>query len=354
MKLNAKTLLLGGLAVAAAAGALKSRQKVAGLLGARASTPEAPPQPTGPRATPSPTPRPSNYDAPGPPENTATKVPAPDPVETGGIDEAAEEAAAAAEAAAIGGGTPEYAASLDEVADEEMRPVFEAGGGDSEGQEQAEALLVDNAEPAAGDRLDAEVQIDEAIEAADQPQAGEVVEPLAGVEADVEETGMTETETEEEPVAESETEEEPEATEEPALEAEDAGDEVDEVEGVPAEAFEDTPGTSELPESPDEAGEAETTPTESAEESAGTPDEDEDEDEEPASSTSAETPASEKSSAVWSSGGAPTPEEREAQQKAEQAEPLWRPPGAITTEDEPGDDDGGSEWQTWSGKAVDS
>lgn len=54
----------------------------------------------------------------------------------------AEEAAAAAEAAAIGG--PRSARSGDDV-DPEMGPVYEAGGGEAEGFELAEAELIENA-----------------------------------------------------------------------------------------------------------------------------------------------------------------------------------------------------------------
>jgi hypothetical protein len=189
---NARTLVLGGLAVAAAAGALKNRHKVAGLIGARSSAPEPYPSPsTAPVGTPSvvhdepaPPPTVSNYDAPGPPANTATPVPAPEPLVRGdhGIDEAAEEAAAAREAANIGfttGTPPQYASDdLHETADEAFRPVEEAGGGIAEGFEQAEAELVDNAEPAAGDPLEGERQLEDVIEATDDPFSGERAESL--------------------------------------------------------------------------------------------------------------------------------------------------------------------------------
>jgi hypothetical protein len=51
-----------------------------------------------------------------------------------------EEAAAAAEAAGIGG------IAGDEDLDPVMRPVYEAGGGEAEGFELAEADLIDNAQ----------------------------------------------------------------------------------------------------------------------------------------------------------------------------------------------------------------
>jgi hypothetical protein len=184
---SARTLVLGGLAVAAAA-ALKNKRKAAALIGSQSSTPEPyqPPStaPVGaPSATPgepAPAPAVSNFDAPGPPENTATPVPAPDPQvhePEGGIDEAAEEEAAAAEAGNIGGPDPVYADSvLDEPAEAEVRPLAEAGEGVSEGQEQAELDLQDNAEPAAGDPVEGGRAIDDAIEAQDQPATGESTE----------------------------------------------------------------------------------------------------------------------------------------------------------------------------------
>ena len=52
-----------------------------------------------------------------------------------------EEAAAAADARRIGG-----VAGDEDDFDPEMRPVYEAGGGEAEGFEQAEADLVENAQ----------------------------------------------------------------------------------------------------------------------------------------------------------------------------------------------------------------
>src|SRR5829696_7797487 len=52
-----------------------------------------------------------------------------------------EEAAAAADARRIGG-----VAGDEDDFDPEMRPVYEAGGGEAEGFEQAEADLIDNAQ----------------------------------------------------------------------------------------------------------------------------------------------------------------------------------------------------------------
>jgi hypothetical protein len=189
---SGKLLLLGGVAAAAGAAALLKRDKVARLLPSRPAEP-AP-------FTPVP-PQPSNYDAPGPVANTATPVPAPDPhgEPPATIDEQAEEDAAAAEAAAIGGSPADYAGSEPgEPADEAFRPLAEAGEGESEGQEQAEADLADNATYRDGGLSDAERQIDDTIEQADQPFEGERPEPVAsgdsepGAGASDETTGVQE------------------------------------------------------------------------------------------------------------------------------------------------------------------
>ncbi|HKH16272.1 MAG TPA: hypothetical protein VKA57_02015 [Solirubrobacteraceae bacterium] len=169
---NRKLLLIGGAIAAAGTAALLKRDKVAGLLPSRSGEP-APPQP-------------SNYDAPGPVANTATPVPAPDPhgVPPAKIDEAAEESAAAAEAGAIGGTSSEYAGrEPGERAGEAQRPLAEAGEGEAEGREQAEAALADNATYRDAGKTEAERQIEDTIEQADQPQAGETPEPLASEEA---------------------------------------------------------------------------------------------------------------------------------------------------------------------------
>jgi hypothetical protein len=164
-----KVLLLGGIAVAAGTVAYLKRDRIAGLLPSGAQEPAAPPPP----------PAPSNYDAPGPPANTATPVPAPEPqVHPAGLDEQAEVDAAAAEAANIGGGPTEYAGPAGEPATEAWRPVAEAGGGESEGQEQAEAELTENAILRDAGTTGAEQQIEEAIEQQHNPLAGEVAEPV--------------------------------------------------------------------------------------------------------------------------------------------------------------------------------
>jgi hypothetical protein len=168
-----KLLLLGITLTAGAAAAVLNRARLAELLPSRSARTEP--------AAPVP-PQPSNYDVPGPVANTATPIPAPDPhgEPPESIDEAAEEAAAAAEAAAIGGSVSDYAgAEPGEAVDEAHRPLAEAGEGESEGQEQAEAELADNASFRDDAPSDAERQIDEAIEQAGQPQTGETPEPLA-------------------------------------------------------------------------------------------------------------------------------------------------------------------------------
>ena len=168
-----RLLLLSGIAAAGAAAVMRKRDTLVALLPWRSEDPVP--------AAPAP-PQPSNYDAPGPVANTSTPIPAPDPQgePPESIDEAAEEAAAAAEAGAIGGNPSDYAGpELGEAADEAHRPLAEAGEGESEGQEQAEAELADNATFRDSAPSDAERQIDEVIEQADQPQAGETPEPLA-------------------------------------------------------------------------------------------------------------------------------------------------------------------------------
>jgi len=170
-----RKLLLVGAAVVAA-GIFLKRDKVAGLLPSR-TEPYSPPSPG-----------PSNYDAPGPVANSATPVPAPEPQEPAAVDEAEEEAAAAAEAANIGGAVSDYVGPADMPATEEERPLAEAGEGEAEGQEQAELDLETAAEPYAPGMSDTERQIDDTIEQAANPLAGEQVEPTGwaapGAESD--------------------------------------------------------------------------------------------------------------------------------------------------------------------------
>lgn len=130
------------------------------------------------------TPGVANYDAAGPPSNTATAVPVVDgSAEPLAIDEEAEVSAAAAEAANIGGPEIDYAsADPDMTAGDAQVAPFEAGGGEAEGFEQAEADLVDSATSDVGPgtrRTGSEQRIDEAIEAASDPSAGETPDPAS-------------------------------------------------------------------------------------------------------------------------------------------------------------------------------
>lgn len=170
--------LVGGL-IAGIAGAVKSRRSTPET----SQTPLAPPVPAveSPAGPDVPAPSVANYDAPGPVGNTATPLAAPavdpDHVASEGLDEEAEIAAAAAEAAAIGGPDPAYASTDPSLfADDAERPLIEAGEGEAEGMEQAEADLVDEVSdpygPGAG-VTDAEFQINQAIEEQDDPFAGE-------------------------------------------------------------------------------------------------------------------------------------------------------------------------------------
>ena len=136
-------------------------------------------------------PAPSNYDVGGPPSNTATHVPVPAPAIPSPIDEEAEIAAAAAEAAGIGGTVSPY--TSDDplmLTDEEERPLLEGGEGVSEGMEQAEGELVDAAEPF-DTASPYQQQIDEVIEAQDNPFAGERGESLDAIDTplDVDQPG---------------------------------------------------------------------------------------------------------------------------------------------------------------------
>jgi hypothetical protein len=168
-----KSLLIGGVAATAAAVLLLKRDKVTALLpGGRGDEPAAPE----PAYTPPPV---SNYDASGPVANTATAVPVPPAYDEPTIDEAAEEAAAAAEAANIGGTVSDYAGPDGEYATPEEAPLAEAGEGEAEGQEQTELELREAAEGDEDDGLSPEeAQINEAIDQAADPLAGERSEPV--------------------------------------------------------------------------------------------------------------------------------------------------------------------------------
>jgi hypothetical protein len=175
---KAKAFLIGGGIAAALAAALFKRDAVRGLLPGGSASDTAPTEPVG-GYEPPPV---SNYDAPGPVANTATHVPVPPAFEEPVIDEAAEEAAAAAEAANIGGQVSDYAGTeLGETASDEEIPVVEAGGGEAEGQEQAEAELREAAEPYDGMSPE-QAQLEEAADQAANPLASETVEPVRPVE----------------------------------------------------------------------------------------------------------------------------------------------------------------------------
>ncbi|HZB77987.1 MAG TPA: hypothetical protein VE526_17285 [Solirubrobacteraceae bacterium] len=301
-----KLLLAGGAVVAAGAAALLKRDKVAGLLPSRAGEPETAPPPPVPS-------QPSNYDAPGPVANTATPIPAPDPrpdplaEQRPQIDEAAEEAAAAAEAANIGGPPAEYAGeALDAPAGEAFRPLAEAGEGESEGQEQAEADLAENASYRDAGMSGAQRQIEDAIEEADQPFAGETVAGVAPL------------------------------GDQPAEDAAAAGPPATPVvEPEPAPPASEPPTWTPTPSTPEPAA-----PT--SEPAASTP--------EPAMPTSEPEPA------------APAPPEPErAPSPPESAQESFLPPTPATPEPQTPpdpatgtgkDDDEPDDWRTWSGRAV--
>jgi hypothetical protein len=96
---------------------------------------------------------------------------------------AEEEAAAAAEAAMIGGSAPPP------VGDPSMAPVLEAGGGEAEGFELAEADLIENATHGDGrgdplrDAFTAEVESDSSTAAYGEADHIEVTEVVADPDA---------------------------------------------------------------------------------------------------------------------------------------------------------------------------
>ena len=187
---RAATMAVAGLAIGAGAALARRagldrllRRPAAGTetMPAQALNPaeaSAPAEATGPAV-----PAPSNYDIGGPAANTATHVPVPAPAVPSEIDEEAEIAAAAAEAAGIGGTVSPYASDDPlTLADEEERPLLEGGEGVSEGMEQAEGELVDAAEPF-DTASPYQQQIDEVIEAQDNPFSGERGESLDAIES---------------------------------------------------------------------------------------------------------------------------------------------------------------------------
>jgi hypothetical protein len=289
-----RKLLLFGAAVVAA-GVLLKRDKVAGLLPGRGQT-YSPPAPH--------TPGPSNYDAPGPVANTATPVPAPEPQRPEPIDEAAEEAAAAAEAANIGGVVSDYAGPAgDEPADESYRPLAEAGQGEAEGQEQAEAELRAAAEPTDG-MSDEQRQIEEAIDQAANPLAGEQIEGLASPD---------DTARDAEPL--------------PPADA------------LPADALPAEPPRTETPGTP--ATEPLTPPAESGQSPAPV---------EPDSSSGWSPPVPERTDEP-----APFEAPQEPTEPTQYEPPTQEQPAVPPREEDEGgndDEDGGSDWRTWSGRSV--
>jgi hypothetical protein len=101
-----------------------------------------------------------------------------------------EEAAAAAAARRIGG-----VAGDEDDFDPEMRPVYEAGGGEAEGFEQAEADLVDNATHSDGhgeplsDAFPPEAESDRSSAAYGEPDEEDVTEQVVDPETGPEDPG---------------------------------------------------------------------------------------------------------------------------------------------------------------------
>lgn len=172
--LSGRRKLFALVGLLAGAGAAVARRTGAGrLLGlGSSSTDQA--DATGPHS-----PEPSNYDIAGPAANTATAVPVPEAYDPETLDEDAEIAAAAAEARNIGGGPIEYSGADGpyEPADDAERPLAEAGEGYSEGMDLAEAELIEAAEPS-DTASPYQHSIEDAIEAQDDPTAGERIEAL--------------------------------------------------------------------------------------------------------------------------------------------------------------------------------
>ena len=334
-----RNIVLGGLAAAAVFGAFRNRDKVAGLIGVRSSAPEpwtpvtpaSPPPPANadlPREDAGGAPPVSTVSEPAPAQSAVDEIEAIPPV----IDEAAEEAAAAAEAAAIGGSTPTYSGlEAGQTADDAERAVIEGGGGEAEGQEQAEADLVSNAETSMGEPQPGYVSITDAIQAEDSPGRWEQVEPLASAAPEAAPAAEAAPEPEAAPAAEAAPEPapapepEPEAAPAPETGAAGALPEDSGISAAPSwgERFRARVRERDEARAQGEAGDDAPSP-EAAE---------------PAPETSAE----EKSSAVWQ-----VPEDQPS------GESLLAADEQPTVETEPvkSDDDEGSEWQTWSGRAI--
>jgi hypothetical protein len=96
-----------------------------------------------------------------------------------------EEEAAAMEARMIGGGGPD----VDAGGDPSMRPVYEAGGGEAEGFEAAEADLIDNASHGDGrgdpirDAIAPEAESDLSSAVYGEPDEEDVTEVVADPDA---------------------------------------------------------------------------------------------------------------------------------------------------------------------------
>jgi hypothetical protein len=173
-KRRGRKLLFGGLIAGAVAAVVLKRDKVLALLPGKSEAEYVPPPPAPPA--------PSNYDVSGPVSNTATPVPAPDPVETPAIDEAAEVAAAEAEAANIGGPAPDYAAAAEpgQLAPEEEVPVAEAGEGESEGAERTVRESLGDAEnPEPAEALVEDRGEEPSAESAEEPPPETPADPAA-------------------------------------------------------------------------------------------------------------------------------------------------------------------------------
>jgi hypothetical protein len=321
-KFGKAALLLGAAAVAA--GVLLKRDKVQGLLSSGSSAPADTggwaPAPAGP----------SNYDAPGPVANTATPVPAPEPevrTETGAVDEAAEEAAAAAEAANIGGQVSDYAGVEDEGvrASEQDRPLAEAGEGSAEGLEQAEAELEAAAEEPLTGASDFGASIDDAIEQAAQPSAGETLEaPSEPLTPDV--PAESEAAAPPEPAAAPEPAPEPPAEPDSELAA---------IEPEPA-AAEPEPAAPEEPGGQIPLGEG--TIAEEPAETPGVP--------------PTEKPAAAEPPAETEPGTEPQPTPAAPQTGWQPPAPPEPPTEEQKLPDTDDDDDDGDDWRTWSGQAI--
>ena len=186
-------------------------------------------------------------------------------------------------------------------------PLAEAGEGESEGYEQAEAELEENAELRDSAPSDAERQIDDAIEAASQPSTGETPEPLA---------------------------------------SEDVGPASEAVDAEPAQGTFLPPEPPRAAEAPADGPAAEAPADEPTAETHA----DEPVAETPAEPAAAEAPATE---APADEPTAETPAEPAAEAPAD--EPTAETPAEPAADAAPADgssDDDADDWRTWSGRSV--